>query len=234
MIPVYPIARIRTEFPTKFGVPRQSGLIDTLQASVVFEPEYRNPEALRGLEQFSHLWLLWHFSLNAEPGTPTAPAHWSPTVRPPRLGGNVRMGVFATRSPFRPNPIGLSSVKLDRIEWQGTNAPILHVLGADLVDNTPILDIKPYIPYTDSHPKAATGFAVSFTKPLLQVKFPPHLLEQIPGTSRDSLIAILEQDPRPAYQDDPTRLYGMYFSSYHIHFTVSDGRVYVQSVTDLP
>jgi len=143
------------------------------------------------------------------------------------------VGVFSTRSPFRPNPIGLSSVKLDRIEWHGNNAPILHVLGADLVDDTPIFDIKPYIPYTDSHPEAATGFAVPFTKPLLQVEFPNHLLEQIPVASRESLIAILEQDPRPAYQDDPKRLYGMYFASYHIHFTVSDDRVHVQSVTSL-
>lgn len=237
MIPIYTIARIHTDFPDKFGVPRQSGLIDTLQASIIFEPKYRNPEALRGLEQFSHLWLLWHFSLNgtnAPHATDLTNTPWSPTVRPPRLGGNVRVGVFATRSPFRPNPIGLSSVKLDRIEWHGSNAPTLHVLGADLVDDTPILDIKPYIPYTDSHPEAAMGFSVPFTKPLLQVDFPSHLLERIPIASQENLIAILEQDPRPAYQDDPNRLYGMYFALYHIHFTVSNGWVHVQSVTGLP
>ena len=207
------IAKIKTEFPTKFGIPRQSGIIETLKGKVVFEPEYRNPEAVRGLEEFSHLWLIWEFS-EAKRDT------WSPTVRPPRLGGNVRKGVFATRSPFRPNPIGLSSVKLERIEIDTKLGPVLHVSGADLMDGTPIYDIKPYIAYTDSHPEAISGFASKPAEYLLEVEFPEELLQKVPEKHRKSLIAVLEHDPRPQYQDDPERVYGMAFGNMEVRFKV--------------
>ncbi len=213
-IPLRIIAHIHSDFPTKFGIPRQSGLIHELKAAVVFEPEYRNPDALRGLEGYTYIWLIWQFSETARQG-------WSPTVRPPRLGGNTRMGVFASRSPFRPNPVGLSSVRLERIELQSPFGPILHVAGADLMDNTPIYDIKPYLPYVDSHPNAAGGFALQSHEGFLQVNVPSGLLERIPPDRRDALLAVLAQDPRPAYQNTPDRVYGMEYAGFEIRFTVS-------------
>lgn len=209
------IARIHTDFPTKFGIPRQSGIIASLQATIVFEPEYRNPDAVRGLEDFSHIWLLWQFSEAVRDD-------WSPTVRPPRLGGNVRKGVFATRSPFRPNPIGLSSVKLEKVEIDPKFGPILHVSGADLMDGTPIYDIKPYIAYTDSHPEAVSGFATTPAEFLLEVSFPESLLQKVPENQRKSLIDVLAHDPRPQYQDDPDRIYGMAFGGMEVKFKVEE------------
>lgn len=209
------IARIHTDFPTKFGIPRQSGIIASLQATIVFEPEYRNPDAVRGMEDFSHIWLLWQFSEAVRDD-------WSPTVRPPRLGGNVRKGVFATRSPFRPNPIGLSSVKLEKVEIDPKFGPILHVSGADLMDGTPIYDIKPYIAYTDSHPKAVSGFASTPAEFLLEVVFPESLLQKVPENQRKSLIDVLAHDPRPQYQDDPDRIYGMAFGGMEVKFKVEE------------
>ncbi|MBR6847340.1 MAG: tRNA (N6-threonylcarbamoyladenosine(37)-N6)-methyltransferase TrmO [Bacteroidales bacterium] len=218
------IAKIHTEFPTKFGIPRQSGIIESLQGTIVFEPEYRNPEAVRGLEEFSHLWLIWEFS-EAVRDT------WSPTVRPPRLGGNVRKGVFATRSPFRPNPIGLSSVRLEKIEMDPKLGPVLHVSGADLMDGTPIYDIKPYIAYTDSHPDAVSGFASKPAEYLLEVTIPDELLEKIPETQRESLISVLAHDPRPQYQDDPERVYGLAFGGLNINFKVEERQLSVIRVS---
>lgn len=209
------IAHINTEFPTKFGIPRQSGIIESLKGSIVFEPEYRNPDAIRGLEDFSHLWLIWEFSEAKREG-------WSPTVRPPRLGGNTRKGVFATRSPFRPNPIGLSSVKLEKIEMDPKLGPILHVSGADLMDGTPIYDIKPYIAYTDSHPDAVSGFANKPAEYLLDVEVAKELIDIVPEKQRESLIAVLAHDPRPQYQDDTERVYGMAFDQYEVRFKVKD------------
>ena len=217
------IAQIRSDFPTKFGIPRQAGLVEGLRAQVVFAPEFRNPEALRGIEGFSHLWLIWEFSQNRR-------EDWSPTVRPPRLGGNVRMGVFATRSPFRPNPIGLSCVRLERVEWDTPQGPVLHVSGADLMDGTPIYDIKPYVPYTDSHPEAAEGFAPPDTGRLLRVDIPEELLSRVPGEDRAALEGVLAQDPRPAYQRDPERVYGFPFAGMEVRFRVEDG---VLRVTDI-
>lgn len=209
------IARIHTDFPTKFGIPRQSGIIASLQATIVFEPEYRNPDAVRGLEDFSHIWLLWQFSEAVRD-------NWSPTVRPPRLGGNVRKGVFATRSPFRPNPIGLSSVKLEKVGIDPKFGPILHVSGADLMDGTPIYDIKPYIAYTDSHPEAVSGFATTPAEFLLEVSFPESLLHKVPESQRKSLTDVLAHDPRPQYQDDPDRIYGMAFGGMEVKFKVEE------------
>lgn len=209
------IARIHTDFPTKFGIPRQSGIIASLQATIVFEPEYRNPDAVRGLEDFSHIWLLWQFSEAVRD-------NWSPTVRPPRLGGNVRKGVFATRSPFRPNPIGLSSVKLEKVGIDPKFGPILHVSGADLMDGTPIYDIKPYIAYTDSHPEAVSGFATTPAEFLLEVSFPESLLQKVPESQRKSLTDVLAHDPRPQYQDDPDRIYGMAFGGMEVKFKVEE------------
>ena len=209
------IARIHTDFPTKFGIPRQSGIIASLQATIVFEPEYRNPDAVRGLEDFSHIWLLWQFSEAVRD-------NWSPTVRPPRLGGNVRKGVFATRSPFRPNPIGLSSVKLEKVEIDPKFGPILHVSGADLMDGTPIYDIKPYIAYTDSHPEAVSGFATTPAEFLLEVSFPESLLQKVPESQRKILTDVLAHDPRPQYQDDPDRVYGMAFGGMEVKFKVEE------------
>ena len=209
------IARIHTDFPTKFGIPRQSGIIASLEATIVFEPEYRNPDAVRGLEDFSHIWLLWQFSEAVRD-------NWSPTVRPPRLGGNVRKGVFATRSPFRPNPIGLSSVKLEKVEIDPKFGPILHVSGADLMDGTPIYDIKPYIAYTDSHPEAVSGFATTPAEFLLEVSFPESLLQKVPESQRKSLTDVLAHDPRPQYQDDPDRIYGMAFGGMEVKFKVEE------------
>ena len=207
------IAHIHTDFPTKFGIPRQSGIIDSLQGRIVFEPEYRNAEAVRGLEDFSHIWLLWEFS-KAVRDT------WSPTVRPPRLGGNVRKGVFATRSPFRPNPIGLSSVRLERVDIDPKLGPVLYVSGVDLMDGTPIYDIKPYIAYTDSHPDAVSGFASLPAEYLLEVDFSETLLQQVPKHQRESLIDVLAHDPRPQYQNDPERIYGMAFGDLDVKFKV--------------
>ncbi len=207
------IAHIHTDFPTKFGIPRQSGIIASLQGRIVFEPEYRNPEAVRGLEDFSYIWLLWEFS-KAVRDT------WSPTVRPPRLGGNVRKGVFATRSPFRPNPIGLSSVQLEKVDLDPKLGPVLYVSGVDLMDGTPIYDIKPYITYTDSHPDAVSGFASTPAEYLLEVDFPDALLQKVPESQRESLIEVLAHDPRPQYQDDPERVYGMAFGGMEVKFKV--------------
>ena len=217
------IAHIHSEFPTKFGVPRQSGIIESLKATIVFEPEYRNPDAFRGLEDFSHIWLIWEFSEAVRDD-------WSPTVRPPRLGGNTRKGVFATRSPFRPNAIGLSSVKLEKIETDPKLGPVLHVSGADLMDGTPIFDIKPYIAYTDSHPEAISGFATRPAEYLLEVGFPTALLEQVPETQRKSLIEVLAHDPRPQYQNNPERIYGMAFGVVEVKFQVKDTRLTVIDV----
>jgi len=217
------IAKIHTDFPTKFGIPRQSGLIEDLKAEIVFEPEYRNPDALRGLEEFSHIWLIWEFS-EAVRDT------WSPTVRPPRLGGNKRMGVFATRSPFRPNAIGLSSVKLDSVELASPRGPVLHVSGADLMDGTPIYDIKPYLPFADSHPDARGGFTDKTREYGLQVEIPEEILEKVPEEKREALAAVLAHDPRPSYQDDPERVYGMEFAGLEIKFTVRNGVLTVKNV----
>ena len=216
------IAHICTEFPEKFGIPRQSGLADT-RATVVFEPEFQNPDALRGLEGYSQIWLLWQFSSALR-------ARWLPTVRPPRLGGNARMGVFATRSPFRPSPIGLSSVRLCAVELQGARGPLLHVAGADLMDGTPILDIKPYLAYTDAHPDAASGFACAPENGRLAVDFPPALLAMVPPARRAALCEVLAQDPRPAYQDAPARVYGFCFAGMEIRFSVASGRLTVKQV----
>jgi tRNA-Thr(GGU) m(6)t(6)A37 methyltransferase TsaA len=216
-----PVATIRTPFPTKFGIPRQSGILDMLESRIVFEKEYRVKDALRGLEDFSHIWLIWVFSEAVR-------EEWSPTVRPPRLGGNTRMGVFATRSPFRPNPIGLSCVKLLRIEGNE-----LVVSGADLMDGTPILDIKPYLPFADAKPDASGGFAEPLREYALQVEFPEPLLSKVPPQYRAPLKEILAQDPRPAYQQDPTRVYGFSFADLEIRFTVRDGILTVVAV-ELP
>jgi tRNA-Thr(GGU) m(6)t(6)A37 methyltransferase TsaA len=209
------IARIRTDFPTKFGIPRQSGLVNALKGVVVFETEYRNADALRGLDGFSHIWIIWGFS-QAMRDT------WSPTVRPPRLGGNMRMGVFATRSPFRPNALGLSSVKLDGMELHSDLGPVLHVSGADLLDNTPIYDIKPYLPYTDSHPEAVGGFAEPIKDYTLEVEFPEQWLCLIPEERRKAILGVLGHDPRPSYQNDSKRIYGLEFGGFDIRFTVRD------------
>lgn len=217
------IARIRTELPEKFGVPRQSGLVPQLRGRVIFEPEYRNPDAVRGLEDFSHIWLIWQFSRAVREG-------WSPTVRPPRLGGNRRMGVFATRSPFRPNALGLSSVRLDRVELDPALGPVLHVSGADLMDGTPIFDIKPYLPYTDSHPQATGGFTDGLAHAPLTVACDPALLEHIPADSREGLLGVLAGDPRPRYQEDPQRIYGLSFAGRNVKFTVDGDRLTVIAV----
>ena len=217
------IARIHTDFPTKFGIPRQSGLVRELEGRIVFEPEYRNPDALRGIEEFSHLWLLWEFS-EAVRDT------WSPTVRPPRLGGNRRMGVFATRSPFRPNPVGLSSVRLESVELHTDQGPVLYVSGADLMDGTPIFDIKPYLAFADSHPEASGGFTDQTRGYGLQVEITEELLSRMEPGKRDALIAVLAHDPRPSYQDDPERVYGMEFAGHEIKFTVRNGVLTVRNI----
>lgn len=224
MIPMEIIATIRSDFPTKFGIPRQSGLVEELRATVVFEPEYRSPDALRGLEDFSHLWLIWQFSEAVRD-------KWSPTVRPPRLGGNTRMGVFATRSPFRPNPIGLSCVRLEGIRREPELGHVLEVSGADLMDGTPILDIKPYIPYADCHPDAAAGFTAQTQTHRLRVECPPELWEAVPAAERDGLRGVLENDPRPSYQHDPERVYGMEFSGLEVHFVVDGAVLTVTGIT---
>lgn len=207
------IARIQSAFPEKFGIPRQSGLVDELPAKIIFEPEYRVPEAVRGLEDFSHLWLIWEFS-EAKRDT------WSPTVRPPRLGGNQRLGVFATRSPYRPNPIGLSCVRLERVELDGSLGPVIHVRGADLMDGTPIYDIKPYLPYADCHPEAVGGFAAQKPVGKLRVEIPEELCAAVSGELLSALRGVLAQDPRPAYQKDPKRVYGLSFAGMEVRFQV--------------
>lgn len=217
------IARIRSDFPTKFGIPRQSGLVEALRAAVVFEPEYRSPDALRGLEGFSHLWLIWEFSESVGHA-------WSPTVRPPRLGGNTRLGVFATRSPFRPNPIGLSCVRLLGTEKRAEEGTVLLVSGADLMDGTPIFDIKPYLPYADAHPEARGGFTDGASAFLLEVDFPAPLLARVPEALRPGLLGVLEHDPRPSYQQDADRVYGMRFGEFDIRFTVDGTRLTVREV----
>lgn len=209
------IAHIHSDFPTKFGIPRQSGLVESLKAKIVFEPEYRNSDALRGMDEYSHLWLIWEFS-EAKRDT------WSPTVRPPRLGGNKRMGVFATRSPYRPNPIGLSCVKLEAIDFATENGPVIIVSGADLLDGTPIYDIKPYLPFADSRPDAIGGFADTVKGDQLQVQCSEEVMLQIPKQHRQAVIDILAQDPRPHYQQDPTRIYGMEYANMEIKFRVED------------
>lgn len=219
-----PVARIRSDFPEKFGIPRQSGIVESLEAKIVFEPEFRVTDAVRGLEDFSHIWLIWEFSEAVRDS-------WSPTVRPPRLGGNVRMGVFATRSPFRPNPIGLSCVKLLKIEHDEALGPVLTVAGADLMNGTPIYDIKPYIPYADCHPDAKGGFTTKVEMKPLTVDFPADLLEKVPAEKRAALIGVLEQDPRPRYQDDPERVYGLSFAGMDVKFSVSDRTLTVVELT---
>ncbi|MBR1696753.1 MAG: tRNA (N6-threonylcarbamoyladenosine(37)-N6)-methyltransferase TrmO [Anaerovibrio sp.] len=217
------IGRIRTDFPSKFGIPRQSGVVAELKGRIVFEPEYRNEDALRGIEGFSHLWLIWQFSENVREG-------WSPTVRPPILGGNTRVGVFATRSPFRPNSIGLSSVKLEKVELNTSEGPVLTVSGADLMDGTPILDIKPYIPYADSHPEATEGFRSGGWNRMLEVDIPPKLLEKVPVEQREALLGVLQNDPRPSYHHDPERVYGFPFGKMEIKFSVNDKKLKVIDV----
>lgn len=223
--PLQVIARMRSDFTTKFGIPRQSGLTPAQRSTVVFEPAFRDANALRGLEGFSHIWLIWGFSEVQRPG-------WSPTVKPPRLGGNRRVGVFATRSPFRPNALGLSSVRLLGLEALPGLGTVLHVAGADLMDGTPIYDIKPYLSFTDSHPDAKNGFAEAHVHDALEVIFPPALLRRIPAEKREALIASLAQDPRPAYHDDPHQRYGFAFAGLDVRFRVRGGVLTVCEVVE--
>lgn len=228
------IGHLHSDFPAKFGIPRQSGLVEELRSRLVFTPPYRDPQALRGLQRFSHLWLLWQFSALDPAGR--GPAGWRPTVRPPRLGGNVRMGVFATRAPYRPNPLGLSCVQLVDILRETPQGPVLLLGGADLMDGTPVFDIKPYLPAVDSHPRATAGFAggeglySAPDKPPLAVDCPPPLLQKLPEQRRAALLAVLAQDPRPAYQRDPARVYGFGFAGFEVRFTVREGRLTVQDI----
>lgn len=223
---IEPIATMRSDFPTKFGIPRQSGLVKTLRSTIVFEPKYRNDDALRGLEEFSHLWLIWQFSEAIK-------KDWSPTVRPPRLGGNTRMGVFATRSPFRPNSLGLSCVEILSLEQTDNHGTVIHVAGADLMDGTPIFDIKPYIPYCDAHPDALGGFTSTADDFLLTVDFPAELLSKIPDHKRAALLEVLSHDPRPSYQPDSDRVYGLNFSGFDIRFSVANKILSVKEITVL-
>ena len=220
------IARMRSDFPTKFGSPRQSGLVSSLRSTIVFEPEYRNADALRGLEDFSHLWIIWQFSEAVR-------TEWSPTVRPPRLGGNTRMGVFATRSPFRPNNLGLSSVKILGLEQTEHLGTVIHVAGADLMDGTPIFDIKPYIPYSDCHTDATGGFTDTAGDFLLKVEFPSQLLALLPEAKRESAIGVLSHDPRPSYQRKPDRVYGLTFAGFDIRFCVREDTLTVMEVNPI-
>lgn len=219
------IARMKSDFPTKFGIPRQSGLVDELRSTIIFEPEFRNRDALRGIEGYSHLWLIWQFSEAVR-------QDWSPTVRPPRLGGNTRMGVFATRSPFRPNSLGLSCVRLLKVEETEKYGAVLHVGGADLMDGTPIFDIKPYIPYGDAHPEAVAGFTDHTSDFLLKVNFPSGLLNQVPSDKRQALLGVLSHDPRPSYQRDSDRVYGLSFAGFDVRFTVKDGILTVSEIKE--
>ena len=222
-INIHPIARMHSDFATKFGIPRQSGLVEELRSTIVFEPEFRNDDALRGISEFSHLWIIWQFSEAVRQG-------WFPTVRPPRLGGNTRMGVFATRSPFRPNNLGLSCVQLLGVEHTQEYGTVLRVGGADLMDGTPIFDIKPYIPYGDCKPEATGGFTDRTGDFLLQVEFPPALLEKLPEDKRQAAIGVLSHDPRPTYQRSPERVYGLSFAGCNIRFTVNETQLTVLEV----
>lgn len=217
------IARMKSDFATKFGIPRQSGLVQELRSTIIFEPEYRNEDALRGLEGFSHLWIIWQFSEAVRSG-------WSPTVRPPRLGGNTRLGVFATRSPFRPNNLGLSCIRLLGVEKTAEFGTVIHVAGADLMDGTPIFDIKPYIPYADCQPEATGGFTDTAGEYLLEVNFPAPLLEKLPEDKREAAKAVLSHDPRPSYQRKPGRIYGISFAGRDIRFTVENDKLTVIEV----
>lgn len=220
------IAKIKTDMPDKFGVPRQSGIVEELAGKIIFEPEYRVREAVRGLEEFSHLWVIWQFSENLR-------SSWSPTVRPPRLGGEIRKGVFATRSPFRPNPIGLSCVKIEKIEFTKELGPVISVSGVDMTDGTPIYDIKPYITYTDSRPDAKQSFAGDFIDYGLKVDFPEKLLSLIPDEKQAGIIGILKHDPRPAYQDSPDRVYGVRYLDFDVHFKVKDNMLTVIDIVKI-
>ena len=217
---------MKSDFATKFGIPRQSGLVQELRSTIIFEPEYRNDDALRGLEGFSHLWIIWQFSEAVRSG-------WSPTVRPPRLGGNTRLGVFATRSPFRPNNLGLSCVRLLGTEKTKDHGTVIHVAGADLMDGTPIFDIKPYIPYADSQPDAAGGFTDTAGEYLLKVNFPSPLLSKLPEDKQEAALAVLSHDPRPSYQRKPGRIYGITFAGFDIRFTVEENELTVTDVSKL-
>ena len=225
---IRPIAVIRTDFSDKFGIPRQSGLVPALTARIVPEPDFRTADAFRGIEQYSHLWLLWQFSTVA--AEYAARRRWRPTVRPPRLGGNTRVGVFATRSPYRPNPLGLSCVELAGVDWNAPDGPVLLVRGADLLDGTPIYDIKPYLPYADAHPGARGGFADAHRDDRLRVAFPPALLAKVPADKREALLGVLAGDPRPAYQDDPAREYAMDFAGLTVRFRAAAGVLTVTAV----
>ena len=217
------IARMKSDFPTKFGIPRQSGLVEELRSTIVFEPDFRNSDALRGIEGYSHLWLIWQFSEAVR-------KNWSPTVRPPRLGGNTRMGVFATRSPFRPNSLGLSCVRLLEVEQTTNFGTVLHVGGADLMDGTPIFDIKPYIAYGDAHPEALGGFTDHAGDFLLHVNFPDNLLNRIPHDKRQALLGVLSHDPRPSYQRSSDRVYGLSFAGLNIRFRVDGENLFVLEI----
>lgn len=225
-IVITPIARVRSDFGGKFGIPRQSGVVPELRAEIIFEPDFRERDALRGIEGFSHLWLIWGFSENFG-------REWSPTVRPPRLGGNTRMGVFATRSPVRPNPLGLSCVKLESVELSTPEGPVLRISGADLMDGTPIFDIKPYVPYSDAPAAALGGFTAAEWERSLAVEIPDVLAARFPAEKLDALTGVLAQDPRPAYQHDPGRVYGMNFAGFDVKFTVSDGTLTVTDIIKL-
>ena len=220
------IARMRSDFPTNFGIPRQPSLVEGLRSTIVFEPGFRNPDTLRGMEGFSHLWIIWQFSEAVR-------TEWSPMVRPPRLGGNTRMGVFATRSPFRPNSLGLSCVKLEGIDYDCKDGPVIHVSGADLMDGTPIFDIKPYIPYADAHPEALGGFTDTAGDFLLKVDFPEELLSLLPEEKRQAAIGVLSHDPRPSYQRKPERIYGLPFAGFDIRFRVAEDHLTVVEVVPL-
>lgn len=217
------IAKIQTDMSDKFGIPRQSGIVKELTGKIIFEPEFRVKEALNGIEEFSHLWLVWEFSENKRDS-------WSPTVRPPRLGGEKRKGVFATRSPFRPNPIGMSCVKLEKVEYTKALGPIIYVSGVDLMNGTPIYDIKPYITYTDCVPEAVQGFAEEYKNYALNVDFPQELLDRIPKQKQSALIGILRHDPRPAYQNTPDRIYGVRYMNFDVHFKVDNNTLTVTNI----
>lgn len=231
---ITPIAHIRTEFPEKFGIPRQSGLASDLHGKIVFEPGFRNPDALRGLSDFSHIWLIWEFSANRRGETSSSQYDWQPTVRPPRLGGNEHMGVFATRSPFRPNPLGLSCVELERVETDGSDGPVIYVRGADLMDGTPIYDIKPYVKYADSRPHAECGYVDRLAERSLKVHLPSECTDGLEDKSMlPALIEVLSLDPRPSYHDDADRIYGLSFAGYNVRFRVADGVLTVVEINQI-